>query len=178
MKNVEVRGEVVINLKDFKELQKKILDEGGRAANPRNLAAGSVRQLDPKVAASRPLSFYAWRILKPSQLDLERQSEVAELLDKCEFTTTSDFNTVSQDSKGARESCEKSLIRRDEMPYEVDGAVVKANRFDQQELVGALGSAPFWALAYKFHADEVTTTFAWRKPAGWTHGSGYAGGRT
>ena len=155
--NVEVRGEVYLPKAAFERLNAE-QDEAGAApfANPRNAAAGSVRQKDPAVTASRELSTFIYQIVDPRPLGLTRQSEALDWLRDAGFHVNPDVQVCS-DAESVRGFCRQALERRDDLPYEIDGVVVKVDEFAVQEELGFTSKAPRWAIAYKFPPEEKTT---------------------
>jgi DNA ligase (NAD+) len=154
---LEVRGEVYLPLSKFKALNAELGKKGEKLfANPRNAAAGSVRQLDPRVTASRPLDFFAYGIGRLEGKKLETQWEVLAYLRQAGFKVNplirrfADIDGVIRYHNEVRE-------QRDKLDYEIDGVVVKVNSLAQQERLGTISRSPRWALAYKFPAREEFT---------------------
>lgn len=156
---IEVRGEAYMPKKSFEALNKARADKGEELfANPRNAAAGSLRQLDPKIAASRNLSTFIYAI--GGDGEAYGIDSHAEMLDYLE--------TLGFPSNKEREFCEtiddvlafinKWTENRPHLPYEIDGIVVKVNRYAHQDELGYTAKSPRWAIAYKFPAEEVMTT--------------------
>ncbi|MEA2032075.1 MAG: NAD-dependent DNA ligase LigA, partial [Euryarchaeota archaeon] len=154
---LEVRGEVFIPVGKFKDLNTALGEKGARMfANPRNAAAGSVRQLDPRVTASRPLDFFAYGVGRAEGKEFSTQWEVLAYLRRIGFKISPlirRFETIQDVIRYHEEVKEK----RDELDYEIDGIVVKVNSIKQQERLGAISRSPRWALAYKFPAREEFT---------------------
>ena len=155
---LEVRGEVFIPVSKFKELNDLLGAKGDRMfANPRNAAAGSVRQLDSRVTASRPLDFFAYGIGRMEGKAFSTQWEVLEYLHMIGFKVSplirrfKEFEDVIKYHDEVKE-------KRDELDYEIDGIVVKVNRIEYQERLGLISRSPRWAIAYKFPAREEFTT--------------------
>jgi DNA ligase (NAD+) len=154
---LEVRGEVYMGKHEFRELNKK-RELAGEAlfANPRNAAAGSLRQLDPRISAQRKLRMFCYgagQVVGPAA---ETHLQFLEYLKKWGFNV----NPHTLPCSGVEEviACYGYLRgMREELPYEIDGTVVKVNRLDLQERLGSVSRAPRWALAYKFEAYEETT---------------------
>ena len=145
---VEVRGEIVIFKKDFEKLKDKF-------ANPRNLAAGSIRQLDPKVAASRPLKFVAYDLVKP---DLPTHKQAYEMLRDLGFQTSGEDKVWGgDDTRGLFEYIDKLDEYRKTLPFNTDGMVIKINDRKVYDKLGIVGKTPRGAVAYKFPAEEATT---------------------
>ncbi|MBD8027620.1 NAD-dependent DNA ligase LigA [Ureibacillus sp. Re31] len=156
---IEVRGEAYMPKKSFEALNKARADKGEELfANPRNAAAGSLRQLDPRIAASRNLSTFIYAI--GGDGEAYGIDSHAEMLDYLE--------TLGFPSNKEREFCEtiddvlafinKWTENRPHLPYEIDGIVVKVNRYAHQDELGYTAKSPRWAIAYKFPAEEVVTT--------------------
>lgn len=148
-KYLEVRGEAVIHIDDFQTMN---LHADKPFANPRNAAAGSLRQLDPAITAKRPLRFYAYTALGES-LPLEHHQRI-QWLHTLQFPISpcSDVLTTLQDVIDYKAHIESS---RQSFPFDIDGAVIKVNSVTQQETLGYTGKAPRWAIAYKFAAQEA-----------------------
>lgn len=152
----EVRGEIVIFKKDFEKLN-EVQRKNGEAefANPRNLAAGSIRQLDPKIAASRPLKFIAYDLVTP---DLPTHAEAYEKLRELGFRTSGEDKIwVGDDKKGLFEYIEKLDEYRKSLPFNTDGMVIKINDRKVYDGLGIVGKTPRGAVAFKFPAEEATT---------------------
>ena len=155
---VEVRGEVFMRKSEFDALNERLVDEGKKPfANPRNAAAGTLRQLDPGVVAERPLSFFAFAVGPVSNEDLTTHSEVLSFLDSQGFPQESHTKRF-ESLEPLLDFCEAWPEQRDDLDYEVDGVVVKIDRHDYREELGTIADAPRWAVAYKFPAREATTT--------------------
>jgi DNA ligase (NAD+) len=156
-KLVEVRGEVVIPKKDFERLNAEQLKQGGKVfANPRNAAAGSLRQLDPRITASRPLSFFPWGLGETSAPVARRYSEVVKHLRDWGFRVTEFFRVVHGVEQCLRYHAE-ILEKRDKLPFEIDGVVYKVDDLTARERLGFTARAPRWAIAHKFPAHEENT---------------------
>lgn len=154
---LEVRGEVVIPIDAFKRLNAEQLKRGNKVfANPRNAAAGSLRQLDPRITASRPLTFVPWGLGETSAPVGERYSRVTQQLRKWGFRTSAYFQVV-QGLDGCLAYYRKMLAQRDSLPFEVDGVVYKVDELAAREQLGFTARAPRWAVAHKFPAHEETT---------------------
>ncbi|MEN6479452.1 MAG: NAD-dependent DNA ligase LigA, partial [Anaerolineales bacterium] len=154
---IEVRGEIYMPTALFRELNAARAAAGEPLfANPRNAAAGSVRQLDPNVTASRPLRLFAYAIGYAEGIEVDSQSEALALLRRLGFSVNSDIR-VSDDFEEVVAYCEEWMARRDALPYEADGVVIKINSFETQRRLGIVGNAPRWAIAFKFPAREATT---------------------
>ena len=157
---IEIRGEVFIEKSDFIDANKKAINAGEKSfANPRNAAAGSLRQLDPSVAASRPLKYFAHGIghIEDEEFALPAtQSEILKLYSHWGLPV----NPLTKVAKNIEE-CQKYFNditnRRDKLPYEIDGVVYKVNDIDKQLSLGQVSRAPRWAIARKFPAEIGTT---------------------
>lgn len=156
--DLQVRGEVFIKKQDFRELNKKREEkEKNLFANPRNAAAGSIRQLDPRIAADRPLSFIAYDLVEFE----DSQKEILSHLEALNFLKELGFNiNWYQKCKNIEEVikiCEEWEEKREEIDFEIDGMVIKINRLSLREKLGSTSKNPRWAIAYKFPAQQKTT---------------------
>lgn len=151
---VEIRGEVVIFKKDFEELNERQRKSGNKEfANPRNLAAGTIRQLDPKVAASRPLNFIAYDIVTK---EIETHERIYELIEKLGFQTSGEWKAC-KNIRGAIDYMQELDKVRLGLKFNTDGAVAKVNNRSVFRELGIIGKAPRGAAAYKYPAEEATT---------------------
>ncbi|HUQ63733.1 MAG TPA: NAD-dependent DNA ligase LigA [Acidimicrobiales bacterium] len=155
---LEVRGEVYMPLSSFEELNQRQAEAGLRIfANPRNSAAGSLRQKDPKVTASRDLSFWAYQL---GQIEggpsLRRHSETLDLLAEAGLPVNPEIR-ILDDLDKVHSYCRQWLDHRHGLDYEIDGAVVKVDDLAQRTELGATAKSPRWAIAYKFPPEEATT---------------------
>lgn len=151
---VEVRGEIVIFKKDFEELNKKQEKMGEKPfANPRNLAAGSIRQLDPKIAASRPLKFMAYDLVTPN---LPTHKEAYDFLRELGFQTSGE-DRVYQTIDEVFNEIERLRDYRQTLRFNTDGMVIKINDRKVYQTLGIVGKTPRGAVAFKFPAEESTT---------------------
>ncbi len=155
---LEVRGEVLMTRKGFERLNRRQDEnDGKRYANPRNAAAGSLRQLDPAITAQRPLEFYAYGTGVFDGVKWpETHAGVLELLGEFGLRTNP-HREVVEGLDGLLRAWESLNARRDELPYEIDGVVYKVNDLALQERLGFVSRAPRWALAHKFAAQEELT---------------------
>ena len=156
---VEIRGEVFMPLAGFRRLNERAIAAGDKAfANPRNAAAGSLRQLDSRVAASRPLAFYCYGIgfLEGYQLP-GTQSEMFEVLATWGLPVCDQLR-VASGLQQCHQAYHVLAEKRALLPYEIDGVVYKINRFSEQQSLGFVSRAPRWAIARKFPAQEQMTT--------------------
>lgn len=152
--HTEVRGEIVIFKADFEKLNEQQRAVGkAEFANPRNLAAGSIRQLDPKVAASRPLKFMAYDMVSPN---LPKNSEVYERLKELGFRISGQ-QKVYPDLAGAFAFIRELETARQDLPFGTDGAVIKVNDRKVYQALGIVGKTPRAAVAFKYPAEEATT---------------------
>ncbi|MFL5806478.1 MAG: NAD-dependent DNA ligase LigA [Roseiflexaceae bacterium] len=152
---IEVRGEVYMRIADFERLNERLAAAGERvAANPRNAAAGSLRQKDPNVTAGRPLRFFAYALGPCEGVRLRSQWEALQLFRALGFPVNQDARRFD-DFEQVIAYCREWMTRRDTLDYEADGIVVKVDSFAQQEELGVVGRDPRWAIAYKFPAREA-----------------------
>jgi len=156
--DVEVRGEVIMSRRAFDALNQSQEEQGGKIfANARNAAAGAVRMLDPKITASRRLDFYAYYLLDGEGRDpLDRHSRALDALEAMGFRVCAERQRVAGIEK-VMEFCDAQDARREKLPYEIDGIVVKVDETRLQEELGATAKAPRWAIAYKYPARQETT---------------------
>lgn len=154
---VEIRGEIYFPLAAFNELNEG-LEESGKStfANPRNAAAGSLRQKDPKVTAIRPLSLIVHGIGAVQGREFATQSDAYELLKKWGLPVSNRYKVVDSKEK-VREFVDYYLEHRHDVEHEIDGVVIKVNERAAQKRIGATSRAPKWAIAYKYPPEEVTT---------------------
>jgi DNA ligase (NAD+) len=155
---VEVRAEVYISKKDFEKFNERARASGEKTfVNPRNAAAGSLRQLDPRLTAKRPLSIFCYGIGKIEGKNLpDRQSAILQQLRAWGLRVSPDAEVV-QGVAGCLEYYRRIEMRRHTLPYEIDGVVYKVNRLDLQRQLGSIARAPRWAIAHKFPAQEELT---------------------
>lgn len=154
---IEVRGECFMPKKSFVELNRQREAKGEELfANPRNAAAGSLRQLDPKIAASRNLDVFLYSIGENHVSHIEKHSEFLDYLDQIGLKTNKE-RKVCPTLDDVLKYVEEWESKRPELPYEIDGIVIKVDRFDQQKKLGYTVKSPRWAIAYKFPAEEVET---------------------
>lgn len=155
--DIEVRGEAFMPKRSFEALNKEREGNGEELfANPRNAAAGSLRQLDPKIAAKRNLDIFLYGIGSTEELPIDSHSDGLDYLERLGFKTNperrrcANIDEVTQFIEGWTE-------KRPNLPYEIDGIVIKVDSFEQQEQLGTTAKSPRWAIAYKFPAEEVMT---------------------
>ncbi|OGB74571.1 DNA ligase (NAD(+)) LigA [candidate division Kazan bacterium RBG_13_50_9] len=153
--DVVVSGEIYISKKDFEAINRgQERASGPLYANPRNLAAGTVRQLDPKVASSRRLKSFLYDI--EGEVAPKTQVEVLATLKKLGFAVNGD-NELCRDLDGVRKFIDGWASKRESLPYITDGVVIKVNSLLQRDRLGATAKAPRWAIAYKFPAEKKET---------------------
>ncbi len=158
--NIIIGGEVWLSHTEFEKINERRKEAGKSAfANPRNAAAGSIRQLDPSVTARRNLDFFAYDIEQVGSSEFETpktQEDELELLKKLHFKVNPD-HVHCQELNCIQEFYDKWTKKKDDQDYEVDGVVIKVNQKDIQEELGYTATAPRWAVAYKFPAETTTT---------------------
>ncbi len=154
----EIRGEVYMSRADFQALNAAQEEAGGKLfANPRNAAAGSLRQKDASVTAKRPLKFWAHGWGAASDLPGDTQEEVVRQIEGW-GVPVSPFFTLVHDVSGMLAHYARIAAARPDLPYEIDGVVYKVDRLDWQQRLGFVAKAPRWALAHKFPAEQAETT--------------------
>ncbi len=154
---LDVRGEGYMPKESFLRLNQE-REESGQPmfANPRNAAAGSLRQLDSRVTAQRRLSFFAYQVLTPEGVSLTSQTGVLDYLKEQGFSVNSEYKVFSQIEEVIA-YCTEMAEKRHGLPYEIDGLVIKVNDINQQRELGFTAKSPRWAIAYKFPAEQVET---------------------
>ncbi|MFZ3144341.1 NAD-dependent DNA ligase LigA [Psychrobacter glacincola] len=153
---LEVRGEVLMPKAGFERLNRLAEENDGKTfANPRNAAAGSLRQLDPAIAASRPLAFYCYSVNQGLPESIETQSAALAWLKDIGFSVSA--VEVVQNPREAQAYYESVIATRSDLPFEIDGIVIKVNSLALQQQLGFLSREPRWATAYKFPAETVMT---------------------
>ena len=156
--SIEVRGEAYMPKKAFVQLNEN-RDEAGEEpfANPRNAAAGSLRQLDPKIAASRNLAIFVYGIAGDgTEYGIDSHSDALDYLDRLHFATNQERQRCATIDE-VIEYVEKWIEIRSDLDYEIDGIVIKVDLFEDQEQLGFTARSPRWATAFKFPAEEVVT---------------------
>ncbi|HEX3015077.1 MAG TPA: NAD-dependent DNA ligase LigA, partial [Desulfobacteria bacterium] len=154
---LEVRGEAYMPKKSFEQLNNEREENGEQTfANPRNAAAGSLRQLDPKVTASRNLKVFVYNIIYQEGTGVKSQSESLEFLAEQGFLVNPDYR-ICQNIEEVITACLEWGEKRHSLPYDIDGMVIKVNSFAAQEELGATAKSPRWAIAYKFPAQQEET---------------------
>ena len=153
----EVRGEIYMPKKSFNKLNEQRKESGEPLfANPRNAAAGSVRQLDSSIAAKRGLDAFLYMVPTASEVGCKTHKESLEYISKLGFKTNP-MTRVCKDIKEVWAFIQEMTEKRSSLPYEIDGIVIKVNNIEWQERLGYTAKVPKWAIAYKFPAEEVTT---------------------
>jgi DNA ligase (NAD+) len=164
---IEVRGEVYMALPDFAKLNERRAERGlSTFMNPRNSAAGTIRQLDPKLAADRPLSFWAYAIGATEGISFSSHWEALEWLREHRFPVHQEVARLDAEPEVV-ERCRLWEERRGSLDFEIDGAVVKVNQVELQRRLGVVGREPRWAIAWKFPPTTAVTTL---KDIGWNPG--------
>ncbi len=154
---IEVRGEIYMPRDLFNQMNERRLAEGLEPfANPRNAAAGSVRQLDPQVTASRPLRLFAYSIGYVDGVTIDSQWDVLRYLARLGFAVNPDIQRMN-DLEAVIRFCREWMDKRDALNYEADGVVIKIDDLNLQRRLGVVGNAPRWAVAFKFPSREATT---------------------
>ncbi|MGG3844123.1 NAD-dependent DNA ligase LigA [Aeribacillus composti] len=155
--SIEVRGEAFMPKASFEKLNEERIAKGEVPfANPRNAAAGSLRQLDPKIAAKRNLDIFVYNIAELGDTGVSSHSEGLDLLDELGFKTNHERRKCKNIDE-VIELLDQLLEKRSQLPYDIDGVVIKVDSLRQQEALGATAKSPRWAIAYKFPAEEVVT---------------------
>ncbi len=155
--NVEVRGEIYMPKDSFEKLNEYRIKKGEKEfANPRNAAAGSVRQLDSKVSAERNLSTFMYHLPLADNYNIKTQEEALKFMKDLTFTVNPNIVKVNN-IKDLMNYIDYWKENRNSLPYEIDGIVIKVNSFADQRKLGVTAKTPKWAIAYKFPAEEVLT---------------------
>jgi DNA ligase (NAD+) len=155
---LEVRGEVYMEVKAFEKLNQKRLEEGLSVfANPRNAAAGSLRQLDPRITVKRPLDMFCYGIGELRGQSFKTQMELMIALQMLGLRVNRPHIWACQSFEEVIGYCHQLEEERPQFPYEIDGAVIKVNRLDLQARLGQKSRTPRWAIAYKFKPTQETT---------------------
>ncbi|MFO7603136.1 MAG: NAD-dependent DNA ligase LigA [Gammaproteobacteria bacterium] len=154
---LEVRGEVIMTRAGFAALNQRQREQQDKPfANPRNAAAGSLRQLDSRITATRPLAFYCYGVGVTTQPIAERHSKILQQLKRWGFRLNPEVQVVSG-VEGCRDYYQRIEARRDALEYDIDGVVYKVDRLADQDALGFVSRAPRWAIAHKFPAQEEMT---------------------
>ncbi len=156
---IEVRGEVYMSRADFLALNATAAEQGDKQfANPRNAAAGSLRQLNPEITASRRLSAFAYTYGELSNRTWQTQSEYFDKLQSWGFKTTRPWAHHARTLDEIQRVYNEIMLMRPDIPFDIDGLVIKVNNVDLQEKMGARANSPRWEVAYKFPAARAITT--------------------
>lgn len=154
---LEVRGEIYMPKKSFETLnQERKQNKENLFANPRNAAAGSVRQLDSSIAAKRNLSTFIYHLPEPHKYNISKHSEALEFMKNIGFIINPNIK-IADDIEEVINYINEWTIKREELPYEIDGIVIKVDNISDQKILGYTARTPKWAIAYKFPAIEVLT---------------------
>lgn len=153
----EVRGEIMMPRRSFEALNRQQEESGGKIfANPRNAAAGAVRVLDPSITASRRLDFFAYYLLVDGKVPFAKHSDSLQALKQLHFRASDDWKLCAG-IEAVTGYCDDWDARREKLPYEIDGVVIKVNATAIQNELGYTAKAPRWAIAYKYPARQETT---------------------
>ncbi len=157
--DIEVRGEIYMSKASFEKCNKEREKNGENLfANPRNAAAGSVRQLDSKIAAKRNLDFMAYFLPNPEKYGIKTQDESLAFLKELGFKTNYKLNGLAKGVNDIINYIDDLGNKRPDLPFEIDGVVLKVNSLDDEAKLGFTERVPRWGIAYKFPAEEVLTT--------------------
>lgn len=157
--NIEVRGEIYMSKKSFDKANiERRKNNEKEFANPRNAAAGSVRQLDSKITAKRDLDFMAYFIPNPEDYGIKTQEDSIKYLKELGFVTNIKLNGLAKNSKDIINYVHDLNQKRESLPYEIDGVVIKVDSLEDEKVLGMTSRVPRWGIAYKFPAVEVLTT--------------------
>lgn len=155
--NIEVRGEIVLPISKFKELNEERIQNGEDVfANPRNAASGTLRQLDSKIVRQRGLDCYFYFVVNPENYQLKTHRETLEYIEELGFKTTGIGEVISS-AKELEERIAYWETARLDLDYETDGMVIKVNKINLWKVLGNTTKSPRWAIAYKFPAKQVST---------------------
>ncbi len=154
--NIEVRGEVFMKIEDFLNLNKEREASGEKLfANPRNSSAGTLKMQDPQIVAKRPLNIFVYTLLSRNE-EFKSQYENLQILQKLGFNVNPEHK-LCKNIQEVLDECHKLEERRNSLPYEIDGAVIKVNSLKQQKILGSIAKSPRWAVAFKFKAKQAFT---------------------
>ena len=157
--NIEIRGEIYMSKLAFQKANiEKRKNNEKEFANPRNAAAGSIRQLDSKITAKRDLDFMAYFIPNPENYGIKSQHESLEYLKKLGFKTNYKLNSLAHNSKEIEKYINDLSKKRPDLPFPIDGVVLKVDSLEDEAKLGFTARVPRWGIAYKFPAVEVLTT--------------------
>lgn len=164
---IELRGEVYMPNESFERLNAAAVQEGKQKfANPRNAAAGSLRQKDPKITKTRDLATFIYAVSSDTILNdvgarldgqpIKSQADLLKWLQSCGFHVNPDVALCTSRDE-VKNFCRRAIDMRETLPYEIDGVVIKVNDFDKQRVMGFTSRAPKWAIAFKFPPEEKAT---------------------
>ena len=155
--DIEVRGEIYMSKETLKKINEERIKKGEKPLqNPRNAAAGSIRQLDSKIAAQRNLDAFLYHLPNPEDFGIKTHHEALEFMKSLGFKTNPNNRIVKNINEVMAYIHEKGEIRKD-LPYDIDGVVIKVDNLKDQQTLGFTARTPRWAIAYKFPAEEVLT---------------------
>ena len=167
LRTLEVRGEAFMKRADFQRMNEERQLAGEKTfVNPRNSAAGTLKLQDPKLVAQRPLNFVSY-FLRTNDIELTSQYENLQLLRNLGFPT-SEHTKICQSIDEVIEYWKEWERRRDELPFDIDGVVVKVDSLQQQERLGAVAKSPRWAVAFKFASRQAETQIESYSASSWT----------
>ena len=155
--SLEVRGEVILPISEFGRINQEREDEGEDVfANPRNAAAGTIRQLDKSIVKERKLDCYLYYLVNAEEYGMKTHKESIEYIEKLGFKTTKIFELYNDFGK-LEKAIDVWKTKREKLDYETDGLVIKVNEFEHYDELGYTTKSPRWAIAYKFPAEQVKT---------------------
>ena len=155
--SLEVRGEVILPISEFSRINQEREDEGEDVfANPRNAAAGTIRQLDKSIVKERKLDCYLYYLVNAEEYGMKTHKESIEYIEKLGFKTTKIFELYN-DFEKLEKAIDVWRTKREKLNYETDGLVIKVNEFEHYDELGYTTKSPRWAIAYKFPAEQVKT---------------------
>lgn len=155
--SLEVRGEVILPISEFSRINQEREDEGEDVfANPRNAAAGTIRQLDKSIVKERKLDCYLYYLVNAEEYGMKTHKESIEYIEKLGFKTTKIFELYNNFGK-LEKAIDVWKTKREKLDYETDGLVIKVNEFEHYDELGYTTKSPRWAIAYKFPAEQVKT---------------------
>jgi len=155
--SLEVRGEVILPISEFSRINQEREDEGEDVfANPRNAAAGTIRQLDKSIVKERKLDCYLYHLVNAEEYGMKTHKESIEYIEKLGFKTTKIFELYNDFGK-LEKAIDVWRTKREKLNYETDGLVIKVNEFEHYDELGYTTKSPRWAIAYKFPAEQVKT---------------------
>ena len=157
--DIEVRGEIYMSKLAFERANREKSSNNEKLfANPRNAAAGSVRQLDSKITAKRDLDYMAYFLPEPEKYGIKTQKESLDFLKELGFKTNYKLNGIAKNAKDIEKYISDLSSKRESLPFAIDGVVIKVNSLKDEEILGYTARVPRWGIAYKFPAVEVLTT--------------------